>query len=298
MIAPHLPPLSKHPTVGLVMEASDTKTAWAIIRSSPEAGSTVELHTESERLDADGRRKLMMASVDAAVEFAADHGGTVDLAVYHSGARNELLELGGVFGPVFVLARSAIAFDNPAYLHVVDEAHTSIGKFPAHAPGHVTAATDGAYHRRYGGGAFGWVSSDGRHWYGSSNARSSLEAELHAVLNLITATRTGSTLHVLLDSRDAIEAIGTGVVTRRKRSLPSTTLALLHHIGQHQQRVTLTLEWVKGHNGHPLNDAADRLARLARQSVIYSTPREVSARIALDIVEDALNPTEPVDILT
>lgn len=278
------PPIGDRPTVGLVMEVSGDRTAWALIRSTRETGAIVEHHILNAHLDTAARRSLMMTAVDAAIAFAAELGVMVDLAIYHSTARNELLELGGEFGRVFVLPRSAIAFDNETYLNVMAYAHESIGKEPTHSPAVIYAATDGSYHRRYGGGAFGWVTDTGRYWYGTARVNSALEAELYAILNLITATRTGSTLHIVLDSKDAIEAVATGAVTRHQRTLPNTTLALLHHISQHRDRVELDLTWVKGHNGHPLNDAADRLARLARQGAMFDTPRDISDKIALGIV--------------
>ena len=283
-----LPPLGARPTVGLVMEVSGDKTAWAIIRSTAEAGAVAEHHVLNVNLNTEERRKLMMTAVEAASAFAVETQSMVDLVVYHSTARNELLDLGGEFGKVFILPRSAIAFDSVAYLHAMNEAHYDIGKESSHAPASILAATDGAYHRRYGGGAYGWVTDTGRHAYGKATANSSLEAELYAVLNLMTLTHTGSTLHILLDSKDAIEAVETGAVTRTRKTLPSTTLVLLHHIKTHRARMTLELEWVKGHNGHPLNDVADRLARLARQSLIFGTPTDASNKIAEDIVTGAL----------
>ncbi|PDQ35980.1 MAG: hypothetical protein B5766_02205 [Candidatus Lumbricidophila eiseniae] len=280
--------ISTHPTVGLVITTGEDSSAWALITSEPEAGAVVEYHRLSHQLDTAARHDAMLTALQHAEQFAHSLGiGSVELAVYHSTTRLEFLKLGGEFGRVRVLTRSAISFNHPTYVTVKSQTHRLVFKPRVHAATEFVAATDGSFHPHYGGGAYAWVTDDGRHGRGSAQVKSPLEAELTAVLKLLRSARPGTKIHALLDSEDAIEAIEEGTVPRHRHFLPGTTIVILDKIASKRAHVDLSLEWVKGHNGHPLNDAADRLARLARQRSVFGTPLEVTNHIANGIVKEA-----------
>ncbi|MDQ0619221.1 ribonuclease HI [Arthrobacter globiformis] len=51
--------------------------------------------------------------------------------------------------------------------------------------------------------------------------------------------------------------------------------------------VNISYEWVRGHNGHPLNEPADRLAVLAHRNREMGVDKVPNARMIASIREDA-----------
>lgn len=152
----------------------------------------------------------------------------------------------------------------------------SVERDPVDAPP-LVVATDGSTKGRFTG--WGWLAVNGEyglHGFGHHRQvvgpSAAAGAELRAIGDAVQHLRFGR-LRVLTDSQTAIffaEAWRTG-----SERLPdgysvyraSGRLAGLVRIQRliYDNRDRLELQWVEGHGGHPLNEAADALARLARR---------------------------------
>jgi ribonuclease HI len=294
MEAPPLISLSPVPTVALIFESDEVHTGWAII-SSTAAEVTAVRGVDVGRANLGFRQRLTLQAVEVGMKLSAQSQQVVDLLVYSRSARNELLSLGEMFGLVQVARGDAIDFEHETFLRVVDELAADVKEttgpvVPAPLAPRIVAATDGGYHENYGGGSYGWISADGRFSFGQAHQSSSaLASELHALLHLLRRTHAGTRLTVLVDSRSAINAVDLNGCVQHLSHLTSHCQRLVDLIvWQREHRVDFVLEWVKGHVGHPLNDAADRLARLARQSKVFGTPTPAVDLIAKRIATDAL----------
>ncbi|WP_293017710.1 ribonuclease H family protein [Mycolicibacterium sp.] len=140
--------------------------------------------------------------------------------------------------------------------------------------GPITVATDGSIRCRHAG--FAWLASSGEHGvaaFAVSSKRVGTNPVLVAELCAIGSAVCGLPRHrltVLSDSRSAV-----AMVNRWKRGdfvLPAeypvveptsdrSLIAMRRRI--HAERGRITLRWVPGHCGEPLNEGADALARLA-----------------------------------
>lgn len=138
------------------------------------------------------------------------------------------------------------------------------GYAPVEAP--LTVAVDGSRSRN-GRGGWAWISEDGQWGSGDGEFTSPLHAEVTAISAALHANAHVQEMVILCDSRDAItqvtHALAAEPVSATVRNSVARVLATItrNHAGR-----SIRLEWVKGHNGHPLNDRADRLAVLTRRS--------------------------------
>lgn len=94
--------------------------------------------------------------------------------------------------------------------------------------------------------------------------------ELMAVLDLLRQTApSGEDLHVLCDSQYVINACTKWMPNwkrkgwRKADGKPVSNIELLKQLDAELRGRTVTFEWVKGHSGHELNEAADVRARAA-----------------------------------
>ena len=137
----------------------------------------------------------------------------------------------------------------------------------------LTVATDGSVRKCFTG--YGWLASNGRYRLrGTSTAKSLskhravLFAELRAIDDA-TRSLPGHPLTVLTDSKAAATIVrdwmagldiyppGFRAVNSRNHPLSAMREAI------HCSRDRLSIRWIKGHCGDPLNEGADALARLA-----------------------------------
>ncbi len=114
---------------------------------------------------------------------------------------------------------------------------------------------------------YAWAAHDGQAGYGSTAALTSSEGELAAICHTVLAPQLADRrLRILSDCQSAISALGQAAAAQDVRALPfKVTTSTRHLTAQaiaHADR--FTIEWIKGHNGHPLNEAANDLARAAR----------------------------------
>lgn len=103
-------------------------------------------------------------------------------------------------------------------------------------------------------------------WPSSSNNR----GELMALLELLKATApTNEELHVLADSQYVINSVTKWMSGWKKRGWrksdksPVLNADLMQAIDKAITGRKVSFEWVRGHSGHPLNEAADDKARAA-----------------------------------
>ena len=155
-------------------------------------------------------------------------------------------------------------------------------------------ATDGSVRRRKFIG-YGWLAANGQH--GAHGAEHSpkvagkkvvLVAELRAI-NEAVRNLPNRRLSLLCDSRFAVDIVGRwmrgdtvlpdGYSTERDGGATAGLVTARNRIHFHRDRITIS--WVPGHRGEPLNEGADALARLgSRYSVGDSglTPTEYRQR--------------------
>ncbi|MEV0090881.1 RNase H family protein [Streptomyces sp. NPDC050738] len=159
----------------------------------------------------------------------------------------------------------------------------------------LTAASDGSHAQHTRDGGWAWLAEDGAYGYGPAVCAEPLEAELIGIQELLRAVPRTHDLTVLCDSRAAIHLVG-GLRPERPGGpwrTPSSRSARVHGtLLAIRQELTLrppvTLRWVRGHDGHPLNEGADRLALHARRTagagVPPATARATAAAIAAEAV--------------
>ena len=106
-------------------------------------------------------------------------------------------------------------------------------------------------------------------WPSSSNNR----GELTALLELLKATApTNEELHVLADSQYVINSVTKWIAGwkangwRKSDKKPVVNVDLMQAIDKALTGRKVSFEWVRGHSGHPLNEAADDKARAAARA--------------------------------
>ena len=135
----------------------------------------------------------------------------------------------------------------------------------------ITAAADGSALGNPGPAGWAWYVNDdcwraGGWPHGTNNM-----GELMAVLDLFrsTAHLAGEDLHILCDSQYVINSVTKWMPGwkrkgwRKSDGKPVMNVELLKEIDQALAGRKYTFEWVRGHAGHDLNEAADDRARAA-----------------------------------
>ncbi len=146
----------------------------------------------------------------------------------------------------------------------------------ARAP--LVIASDASRSRFTGTMTCAWVSEEGRaaSFPAPSRARCIADGEYHALVTAIrqnVSAHPGRRLVVLSDSRPALRRLRTG-------GTGDAAADRLLCDG------VISARWVRGHNGHLLNEIADRLARGLRRSREFRLAVDESARIRAQILED------------
>jgi ribonuclease HI len=133
----------------------------------------------------------------------------------------------------------------------------------------IIAAADGSSLSNPGPAGWAWYVDD-EHWAsGGWPLASNNRAELTAVLDLLRQTEPDADqeLHVVCDSQYVINALTKWLPGwkrrgwRRADGKPVLNADLLRELDQALSGRRVSFEWVRGHVGHPMNEAADARAR-------------------------------------
>lgn len=130
------------------------------------------------------------------------------------------------------------------------------------------AATDGSSLGNPGPSGWAWVCEDGRQDWASARHSTNNRMELTAVRQLLT-TVTDEPLIIQTDSQYAKNIFTEWLEGWKRRGMrtsgrkPVENQDLIVEIDTLLQQRDVTWEWVRGHDGHELNELADDLARFA-----------------------------------
>lgn len=134
----------------------------------------------------------------------------------------------------------------------------------------ITAAADGSSLGNPGPAGWAWYVDDDCWASGGWPVGTNNMGELMAVLDLLRQTaHVEEPLHVLCDSQYAINVISKWTTGWKKRGWkkadgkPVLNADLVKQLDEAMQGRRVTFEWVRGHNGHDMNEAADLRARAA-----------------------------------
>ena len=162
------------------------------------------------------------------------------------------------------------------------------------------AAADGSALGNPGPAGWAWYIDDTRWQAGGWPKATNNQGELMAVLDLLQATQQhDGPLRILCDSQYVINSLTQWMPGWKRRGWrkadgkPVLNRELLEPLDLALQGRDVSFEWVKGHAGHPLNEAADDLARAA--AAAYQSGREPSRGPGLGAV--ASDPVARIDPL-
>lgn len=135
----------------------------------------------------------------------------------------------------------------------------------------ITAAADGSALGNPGPAGWAWYVDDNCWRAGGWPHGTNNQGELMAVLDLLRATAhlPGEDLRILCDSQYVINSITKWMPGwkrkgwRKADGKPVLNVELLKELDRELAGRTYTFEWVKGHAGHSLNEAADERAKAA-----------------------------------
>ena len=142
----------------------------------------------------------------------------------------------------------------------------------------ITAAADGSALGNPGPNGWAWYIDDANWAAGGSPHGTNNQGELQAVLELLRATATADEKLVIeCDSRYVIDSVTKWMPGWKRRGwrkadgAPVLNRELLEGIDEALRGREVRFEWVKGHAGHPLNEAADERANAAAKAYQQQT---------------------------
>lgn len=135
----------------------------------------------------------------------------------------------------------------------------------------ITAAADGSALGNPGPAGWAWYIDENTWRAGGWPHGTNNMGELKAVLDLLesTAVDADQHLHILCDSQYVINSVTKWMPGwkrkgwRKKDGKPVLNVELLKDIDRALTGRSVEFEWVKGHSGHAMNDAADKRANAA-----------------------------------
>lgn len=111
---------------------------------------------------------------------------------------------------------------------------------------------------------------------------------LQSTLNLHPVLREGTgNLTVLTDSRAALDLLEKVRSDADVAGEDTDSVSECRRILGSARGINISFEWVRGHDGHPLNEIADRLAVLARRNREMDVDDFTHARMVAGVREDA-----------
>ncbi|MGO1409610.1 MAG: RNase H family protein [Brachybacterium sp.] len=144
----------------------------------------------------------------------------------------------------------------------------------------ITAAADGSALGNPGPAGWAWYIDDSTWRAGGWPHGTNNMGELKAVLDLLEATAVDADqhLHILCDSQYVINSVTKWMPGwkrkgwRKKDGKPVMNVELLKDIDRALAGRSVEFEWVKGHSGHAMNEAADSRANAA--ATAFSTKQD------------------------
>ena len=137
----------------------------------------------------------------------------------------------------------------------------------------IIAAADGSALGNPGPAGWAWYVDDGCWAAGGWAHGTNNRAELTAVLDLLQQTaHLADDLLVYCDSTYVINSVTKWMPGWKRRGWrkgdgkPVVNVEIMQALDEAMEGRRVELAWVKGHSGHPLNEAADRLANGAATS--------------------------------
>ena len=137
----------------------------------------------------------------------------------------------------------------------------------------ITAAADGSALGNPGPAGWAWYVDDERWAAGGWKHATNNQGELTAVLELFRATaHVDDDLLILCDSQYVINTVTKWMAGWKKKGWrkgdgkPVMNLDLIKQIDEAIVGRRYRFEWIKGHAGHPLNEAADARARAVSEA--------------------------------
>lgn len=135
----------------------------------------------------------------------------------------------------------------------------------------ITAAADGSALGNPGPAGWAWYIDDTQWRAGGWPRATNNQGELMAVIDLLhaTADQADTPLVILCDSQYVINSVTQWMPGWKRRGWrkadgkPVLNRELLESLDEAISGREVRFEWVKGHAGHPLNEAADERARAA-----------------------------------
>lgn len=130
--------------------------------------------------------------------------------------------------------------------------------------------TDGACEPNPGLGGWGWHRCDGAHACGGERDTTNNRMEMTAILEAMRALPDGAAATLYSDSQYCVHGLtswSAGWAKRnwhRKNGEPMPNRDLWLALEAEKARVRVSFRWVRGHNGDPGNERADRLAEQGR----------------------------------
>lgn len=131
----------------------------------------------------------------------------------------------------------------------------------------IVAAADGSALGNPGPAGWGWYVDESTWACGGWPHGTNNQGELTAVLDLLRQTaHTGEPLLVYCDSKYVINSVTKWMAGWKRKGWkkadgkPVLNVEIMKDLDAAMQGRDVRFEWIKGHSGHPLNEAADKLA--------------------------------------
>lgn len=244
------------------------------------------------------RADAVIAAFKALLERTASLG-PIHLDVTES-LKPAIVSILGAFPGIRLSSRVASAAQRAA---VNAELYALSARFPAPEPQPLLIATDASIGRGGRTAGLGWVvATEGGQVVACGHDTVEVSSPGDIVLGELAAMRAGilaakatgmlpkkkGKLTVLSDSKPALHMIDLlrqsqdGTLTAGTKAQRAATIAALAGTSKH----TVVFEWVKAHEGHRLNEAADRLAVLARRNKEFRVPGETGSKMVQDIQQE------------
>lgn len=98
------------------------------------------------------------------------------------------------------------------------------------------------------------------------------------------------TLLIQTDSRAALRLLAAVGAGRYPAALSIDQIKLAKQILEESSHLPVQFRWIKGHHGHGANEAADRLAVLARRNREFGVTDEIGSRMFRDLRDELVSP--------